>query len=209
VPRVALDLEGQRKSFELGDEAGRLGLYNWLLRRCVEVPQERRDALLAAALEGLAVDRAEVLSDPDYSPLSPEQVRSLARGGLVEIASHSVHHYLLAKLPREAVRREVRDSRAALSELAGRPVTAFCMPGGSFDRGVLDEIFAAGYEVVLTSEAGTVSAEQRVLKRCGVFSMDSPDWFVDQVHGPVHELVEAAQRARSRLRRMWSRSNAG
>jgi peptidoglycan/xylan/chitin deacetylase (PgdA/CDA1 family) len=208
-PRAALDLEEERRSFELGDDAGRLALYNWLLRRCVEVPQERRDALLAAALEELEIERADVLSEPDYRPLSPEQVRRLAEGGLVEIASHSVHHYLLAKLPKDAVRREVRQSREALAELAGRPVTAFCMPGGSFDRAVLDEIFAAGYEVVLTSEAGTVSPEQRVLKRCGVFSMDSPDWFIDQVHGPVHELVEAAQRAKGRLRRIWSRSNAG
>jgi peptidoglycan/xylan/chitin deacetylase (PgdA/CDA1 family) len=112
---------------------------------------------------------------------------------------------LLGKLPLDAVRREVRDSKAALEELAGRPVTAFCMPGGSYNRAVLDEIFGAGYEVVLTSEVGTVSPQQRVLKRCGIFSKQNPDWFVDQVHGPVHELVEVAQRARAACERLWGR----
>lgn len=212
--RVTLALAGETRAFALDPEGalgaadGRLALYNWLLRLCVQVDQERRGELLERALAELEVERAAVLSDPDYRPLTPEQIRSLAAGGLVEIASHSVHHYLLAKLPRDAVRREVRDSKAALEALTGRPVTAFCMPGGSYDRAVLDEIFSAGYEVVLTSEAGTVSPEQRVLKRCGIFSKERPDWFVDQVHGPVHEVVEVAQRARGFLGRLWTRSSA-
>jgi peptidoglycan/xylan/chitin deacetylase (PgdA/CDA1 family) len=218
--RVTLALCGETRTFALAPQGapgatgaagaadGRLALYNWLLRLCVQIDQLRRAELLERALFELEVERSAVLSDPDYRPLSPEQIQRLAGGGLVEIASHSVHHYLLAKLPREQVRREVRESKAALEALTGRPVRAFCLPGGSADRGVLDEIFAAGYEVVLTSEAGTVSPEQRVLKRCGIFSQERADWFVDQVHGPVHEVVEAAQRARGLLGRLWTRSSA-
>lgn len=198
---VELELDGQRRHFDPSTPAGRLELYNALLRACVRIEQERRDEVLDAALEALGGTRAGVLADPDYRPLTPEQVARLGRSELVEVASHSVHHYLLGKLPPERVRAEVREARATLEELSGGPVTAFCMPGGSYDQRVLSEIFDAGHDVVLTSDLGTVSPEQRVLKRCGIFSRDSMHWFVDQVHGPVQEVVEVTQRARSALRR--------
>ena len=198
---VELELEGERRRFELGSFQGRLDLYNALLRACVRVDQERRGSVIDGALEALGVRRAAVLENPDYRPLSSDQLSALGRSELVEVASHSVHHFLLGKLPPELVRSEVRDSKAVLEELTGSPVRAFCMPGGSYDRGVLDEIFEAGYEVVLTSDLGTVSPEQRILKRCGIFSRETMHWFVDQVHGPVQEVVEVGQRARTAWRR--------
>lgn len=197
--RAQLAWEGERREFDLAGAEGRLALYNWLLRRCVLVDQRRRDEVLEMGLEELDIRREDVLEDEDYRPLTPDQVRMLAKGGRVEIASHSVHHYLLGKLPREDVRREVRASRAALEELTGGPVTTFCMPGGSYDAGVLEEIFGAGYEVVLTSDVGTARPGERVLKRCGVFSHDDLAWFVDVVHGPVHEVADATRRAKRAL----------
>jgi len=197
--RVELEWDGDRRSFDLGAPEGRLALYNWLLRQCVLVDQARRGEVLDMGLEELGVRREDVLEDEDYRPLTPDQVRMLAKGGRVEIASHSVHHFLLGKLPREDVRREVRESRAALEELTGRPVTAFCMPGGSYDASVLEEIFGAGYEVVLTSDVGTAQPGQRVLKRCGVFSHEDLHWFADLVHGPVAEVADATRRAKRAL----------
>ena len=197
--RVELEWDGERRGFDLTGHEGRLALYNWLLRQCVLVDQRRRGELLDLALGELGVRRKDVLEDEDYRPLTPDQVHMLAVGERVEIASHSAHHFLLGKLPREDVRREVRDSRAALEQLTGRSVTVFCMPGGSFDAAVLQEIFAAGYEVVLTSEVGTARPGERVLKRCGVFTQEDLHWFADVVHGPVHELADVTRRAVQRL----------
>jgi peptidoglycan/xylan/chitin deacetylase (PgdA/CDA1 family) len=192
--RVKLEWDGEVGEFELDAEGGRLGLYNWLLRQCVLVDQERRSEVIERALEELDVSPAGVLDEEDYRPLTVEEVRGLAGGGLVEVASHSAHHFLLGKLPRERVRSEVRDSRAALEEMTGAPVTTFCMPGGSYDNAVLDEIHAAGYECVLTSDVGTADRNHRTLNRCGIFSQANMHWFVDVVHGPVQELADAARR---------------
>ena len=199
--RVRLRHDGAQAEFDRASEGERLRLYTWLLRVCVQVPQLERPAVIEAAFQELGVAPEEVLSDPDYNPLTEEEVRLLGQSELVEVASHSVHHFLLGKLPPDRVRDEVRESRRVLEELAGVPVRAFCMPGGSFDGGVLEQIFAAGYEAVLTSEVGTVSPTQRVLKRCGIFSRDSIHPFVDLVHGPVQEVVEVAQRAKRSLGR--------
>ncbi len=198
--RLRLEWDGELVSFDLQADGGRLELYNWLLRQCVLVEQGRRLELIELALGELEVNADGVLDEEDYRPLTVDEVRALAGGDLIEIASHSVHHPLLGKLPREDVRREVRDSRAALEEITGRPVTVFCMPGGSYDEGVLDEIYDAGYECVLTSDVGTAARGQRTFKRCGVFSQENMHWFVDVVHGPVQELADAARRAKRSLR---------
>jgi len=198
--RVTLEWDGERAEFDLAAEGGRLELYNWLLRQCVLVDQRLRPELIERALSALEVDVEDIFDEQDYRPLTVEELRALSRGGLVELASHSVHHFLLGKLPREDVRREVRDSRAALEALTEGPVTAFCMPGGSYDGGVLEELKDAGYECVLTSDVGSADRNHRTLNRCGVFSQENMHWFADVVHGPVQELTAAARRAVGSLR---------
>jgi len=202
LPRVVVEWEGERHEHPLGNEADRLRLYNWSMRLCVTIAQERRAALietLAAAME-VDVRPERLFAHEDYRPLSPELIGRMAASPLVEFASHSVHHYLLARLESAGRRRELVESKAGVERLTGRPCRTFCMPGGAYDPEVLELAFAAGYECVLTSDVGPAVRGARVLRRYGIFSRQDPGWFVDVVHGPVFEVLEKAREVRASVR---------
>ena len=202
LSNLTLTWKGEDVSFDLTHDAGRVALNNWALRTAVTVDQEDRAPFLELLIQSLQVDASaeQVFSNEDYRPMTPEQVHELSQQDGVEIASHSVHHFLLAKLERDEMRAELRDSKARLEATTGQSCTSLCMPGGSYDAAVLEEAREAGYTSVLTSDVGPATASAPTLNRYGVFSRESVAWFADEIHGPVLPLVRATARAKHNLR---------
>lgn len=62
-----------------------------------------------------------------------------------EIASHSLTHPHLTRIPRDEMVEEVAGSRAELQEMFGQPVEGFCYPFGDFDDEVVRALKDAGY----------------------------------------------------------------
>ncbi len=87
--------------------------------------------------------------------LSAAEVRELdARGHVV--GSHTVTHPArMADLTEAALRREWRDSRLALEDLLGRPVTVASVPGGLYAPHVARAAAAEGIRVLFNSEPTT------------------------------------------------------
>ena len=131
--------------------------------------------------------------------MTEAQISRMAESDLVEFASHSVHHYLLAKASSEQKKLELDQSKQEIERITGSPCTAFCVPGGSYDSEMLEFAFDLGYECVLTSDQGTAQPGQKVFNRNGVFHRDLY-WFADVVHGPVYRLLGATRRASNALR---------
>ncbi len=69
-----------------------------------------------------------------------------------EIGSHTLDHIYLHGIPREVVRRQVCDGKAALENLLGRAVTGFCYPGGRYDDETVSIVRAAGFTFARTVE---------------------------------------------------------
>ena len=92
------------------------------------LPEERR-----RAIDGLlAWAGIEFASRPTHRFLSTEEVISLAKGGLVEIGSHTVTHPILAALLDPAAQRdEITLSKSRLEEILGEPVNGFAYPYGT------------------------------------------------------------------------------
>jgi peptidoglycan/xylan/chitin deacetylase (PgdA/CDA1 family) len=86
--------------------------------------------------------------------LDEAQLRELGAVPGVEIGSHSVRHVHLDVLRRPEMRAQLRDSRARLEDLLGRPVEGIAYPHGAHDHRVVAEAVAAGY----TSGAGVKNA---------------------------------------------------
>lgn len=63
----------------------------------------------------------------------------------IECAAHSHTHPQLDRLPRPAIRQQIRRSRAELEDHLGRPVDTFAHPFGYHDRRVRAETAAAGF----------------------------------------------------------------
>lgn len=198
---VSFQWEGQSLDFSLADFSGRLSLYNWLMHHCVQIDQARRQTLIETAMQALetTITAEDLFKNEDYRPMTAEQISRMAESELVEFASHSVNHYLLAKASSEQKRLELEQSKREIEELTGAPCNAFCVPGGSYDDEMIELAFAAGYDCVLTSDQGAARRGDRVINRNGIFHKDVY-WFADIVHGPVYQLLGVGRRLRNGLR---------
>ena len=86
---------------------------------------------------------------PGY--LSWPQVHELEAAGHA-VASHTVSHPDLVRLPDDRLASEMRDSRARLERELGHPVTALAYPFGSHDARVVAAAEAAGYRLAFRAD---------------------------------------------------------
>ncbi|TAK25416.1 MAG: polysaccharide deacetylase family protein [Chloroflexota bacterium] len=85
--------------------------------------------------------------------LTKGEIRELSDAA-VEIGSHSLSHPDLRVLSAPSLRRELRESRARLTDLARKEVVSFCYPSGFNNLIVRNETAAAGYSNAVTVENG-------------------------------------------------------
>lgn len=107
---------------------------------------DNRAAIEVLAGEGL---HATVFVTASYlgmpGMLTPGGLRELAAHPLVEIGAHSVTHPYLDEIPSQAAAREIRDSRSALEDVLGSPVTVFAYPHGAHSAAVRRLVVEHGY----------------------------------------------------------------
>ncbi len=96
------------------------------------------------------------LDEPEHDRLRlsrPDEIADAARSGL-DIGSHTVSHPWLPRLDPVDLERELVESRAAVSELIGRPVTSLAYPTGGWDSSVRAAAADAGYTIGITVDRG-------------------------------------------------------
>ncbi|GAA0697801.1 polysaccharide deacetylase family protein [Kitasatospora atroaurantiaca] len=82
---------------------------------------------------------------PRKKLLTVDQVSELAVAGW-EIGSHGLAHQALPGLPADVLAEQTKESRRALEELVGGPVTGFCYPYGAVDLPATEAVRDAGYD---------------------------------------------------------------
>lgn len=70
-----------------------------------------------------------------------------------EIASHSVTHPFLERLPRDLMMREIIDDKCALEDIIGKPVIGGAYPYGTYDSAVVEALKSAGIKYYRTTKA--------------------------------------------------------
>jgi peptidoglycan/xylan/chitin deacetylase (PgdA/CDA1 family) len=105
------------------------------------------------------------------------EVRDISADDLVTIGAHSISHPNLAN-PRKAVgryeswvSREINYPKQRLEAELGKPVRTFCWPYGSYNSYCVSVAINAGYEGLLTVNAGANSMDSSPyhLRRYGVY----------------------------------------
>ncbi|MFY7916537.1 MAG: polysaccharide deacetylase family protein, partial [Rubrivivax sp.] len=124
----AVDLEGTPAArlgrLELGSSPeSRRQEIDRVLKGIKYLDQEQRLACVNAIAERAETDL------PSDLMMSSAQVRALHSLGM-QIGAHTVNHPILAGLPDEQARAEIADSRRALQEITGAPVSLFAYPNG-------------------------------------------------------------------------------
>jgi peptidoglycan/xylan/chitin deacetylase (PgdA/CDA1 family) len=118
----------------------------------------------------------------DCRPMNWDQLREMRAAGL-EIGSHGVNHWMLSKLPRAELEREVFDSRNALLRELGPMSLLMSYPVGSnraFDQQVIEVTRDAGFDLACSYISGTnlqPAANRYSLYRIAVERYYGKAWF--------------------------------
>ena len=140
--------------------------------------------------------------DPDPSRDEPPlmtatELRAIAAEGIT-IGSHGVSHAKLAECGPEQQRRELADSRSALSDLLGSEVRHLCYPFGSFAAETVQAAAEAGYQSATTCLRGAATDQDHplVLPRKAISFGDNLIgfwWKLAVKHAPKPALVRWRQ----------------
>jgi peptidoglycan/xylan/chitin deacetylase (PgdA/CDA1 family) len=149
---VGLTLDGAPCDWD--GAAGREWLYRALWRRLRSLPYAEQQAALDALAAWAGLPR---VVRPSHRPLSADEAARLAASPLVEVGAHTVTHPPLAELPAARRAVEIAESQAACEAVAGRPVTSFAYPYGSYDAQSLETVRTAGFARGCTTVGGAVT----------------------------------------------------
>lgn len=126
---------------------------------------------------------------PDSRPLTSDQIREMAAGGM-EFGSHGVSHRMLAKLSDEEIDFELRESKKILEELTGTDVVSVSYPTGgprAFDKRVEEAASNLGYRFGCSYKRGMNRIgrlDQFALSRSAVERQVDPSWFACMIRLP-------------------------
>jgi peptidoglycan/xylan/chitin deacetylase (PgdA/CDA1 family) len=133
-----------------------------------------------------------------------------------EVASHGGRHLDLRAIDPELRRKELRDSREALSELLGRPVHALAYPFGYEDQGVRRDAAAAGFDLGFVASPYRAGDRLRLPRRA-IIDLDRGPLFDQRISGStwLYRLedtarlpLRAGRRVRAAIRRPVSGKEA-
>lgn len=100
------------------------------------------------------------LDRPNF--LTKNELLEIRDSGLVEIASHSIHHVDLKRSNPKTAREEIAGSKKMLEDLLGQKVTDFAYPYGSYSSETASLVQTTGYLTsVITKGNITQSIENR------------------------------------------------
>jgi peptidoglycan/xylan/chitin deacetylase (PgdA/CDA1 family) len=89
--------------------------------------------------------------------LTWDQVREMHNAG-IEFGSHTVTHTILSRIPKSEMIRELRDSKAELSERLGTPTSTFAYPNGGaadYNAEAKSALRECGYSCAVTCCSGS------------------------------------------------------
>lgn len=152
LPRlIELEVRGSVRRFDLGEHANldSITRFRWRHWRAwhEHIPTARHQMFLEVrellrltdpgdrerALETLRDLAGRPAARQSHQCVSPDQLRELASGNLIEIGAHTVTHSSLAALSPQQQRQEISTSKQWLEAQIGREVTSFAYPFGSPD----------------------------------------------------------------------------
>jgi peptidoglycan/xylan/chitin deacetylase (PgdA/CDA1 family) len=147
------------------ERSNRVDLYYSVWQWLRLLKEEQRENMLDEIIVWAEADsRARVT----HRPLVPDEVRALAREGLVEIGAHTLHHEMLSAHPEGFQRSEIEQSKTYLQNLLGGPIASFSYPFGQYTEETVSLVQKAGFACACSTVCGKVSrhSDRFQLPRC-------------------------------------------
>lgn len=136
-----------------------------------------------------------------------EQLKEIAAGG-VEIGAHTLHHYHLDTMKREAAYREIAGSKEVLEQKLGLAVRSFAYPHGYHSKEIKTLVKQAGFTSACAVKHGLSSTEDNPfsLARIIVSGNTRPESLGDLLQGLGLYPVSDEERLRTKVWRIVRRA---
>ena len=138
---ISIELGGEKHNWKVLTSGGSANIddklwsphdiYTDLCARFQSLSAEEIDEGIAQLRE-LTNDNGE--ARPENIPMSKEQLRSLSRGGLIEIGAHTRSHINLAAQTANRQWDEIEGSKKDLEKILGKNIESFSYPFGTLDH---------------------------------------------------------------------------
>ena len=127
----------------------------------------------------------------DVNPkcLTSAQLKEMDKAG-IEIESHTVTHRDLDTLSYDEQLAELKDSKAALEKLLGRPVDYVAYPEGKYNGNTIKAVAAAGYKMAFTTNGRWSDKSDGILTldRVYISTFHSMDVFKNRLTNPDYPI---------------------
>jgi peptidoglycan/xylan/chitin deacetylase (PgdA/CDA1 family) len=139
-------------------------------------------------VSGFIEGQVSMGGEPDWGPLSWDQIREMMDSGQITFGSHTHTHAILSSLDDSKVREEVRRSKEILEEKLRIPVKTFAYPNGrgrDIPRVAVDEIKRLGFVGACSTIWGTrhEADDRYLLNRVNVPGNNSVDVLERKIAG--------------------------
>jgi peptidoglycan/xylan/chitin deacetylase (PgdA/CDA1 family) len=184
---LTFKLDHDELSFRLQDAAQRAELGADIAIRLTRVTNSERLRLVKLIPELLEVE-IPTIPPAEYEPLKWDEVRQLAKDGVV-FGAHTVTHPILSRITESHQKREeIEDSKLRIQQELDQPVQHFCYPNGlneDFDEETVALVKQAGFKTATTTERGLNfrGSQPFQLRRLGIDPDFPRNYFVELLAG--------------------------
>jgi peptidoglycan/xylan/chitin deacetylase (PgdA/CDA1 family) len=176
--RLSLDLPGGREVFAAGSDDECRASHRRLYASIVKLAAPARDDVMRQ----VAATLGEPVLDQSARRMSAGELRTLVDSSDYAVGAHTVEHLLLPAQPDETIRREIRESRAALEVCLDRRVDMFAYPFGALDARTSDVVRELGFRAAVTCADRAVNHREDPMLIPRIAATKEPlDQFVSRV----------------------------
>ncbi|MFW8600785.1 polysaccharide deacetylase family protein [Desulfobacterota bacterium M19] len=108
--------------------------------------------------------RIKTIAESKRLLMNWDEVREMAKSGLIDFGSHTVSHALLDQLQPENVRQELIESTAQIRKESGIQTELFAYPNGNYTPQILATLPESGITAAVTTKRGLVAQNSLLLE---------------------------------------------
>ena len=176
--------------YHLASDSDRQNIGNTVVTRLKQLPVKNRDTLIERLVKLIGVDIPVDLGKELI--LSWGEIKEMSQNN-ISFGAHTVNHPILTRLPLEAAKKEILDSKRHIEKELGQEVTTFCYPNGEpgdFNNDIEEILRSNGFKCAVTLEpAAFVSPRTQPYRLPRISGASSFDTFEVLMSGLYLDLV--------------------
>lgn len=142
-----------------------------------------------------------------FELMNLEEIKELYSSGLIEIGGHTTTHLDMPLIEREALKKDLEESRDKIEEITGKKPVSFAYPWGRNNETCRKVVEEVGYKFAVSTESGSSCFSDNLFEivRVGIYSKDDINKFEQKISGNypfMRENRAKMKKFRNKLRKM-------